>query len=73
MMIFSRRRLVGSGSGIVVMILGYVRGMCMHGWDKVENLIFNDSNKQIQRNKKHTFVIFLFHLFISIIINLPYQ
>lgn len=27
MMIFSRRRLVGSGSGIVVMILGYVRWM----------------------------------------------
>lgn len=45
----------------------------MHGWEKVENLIFNDSNKQIQRNKQHTFVIFLFHLFISIInINLPH-
>lgn len=44
----------------------------MHEWEKVENLIFNDSNKQMQRNKKHTFVIFLFHLFISIIINLPH-
>lgn len=73
MMIFSRRRLVGSGSGIVVMIFEICEmDGCMDG-RRLENLIFNDSNKQIQRNKKHTFVIFLFHLFISIIIiNLPH-
>lgn len=40
----------------------------MHGWDKVENLIFNDSNKQIQRKQKTHFCDILFHLFISIII-----